>query len=216
MTCTLVLPVKPFAEGKSRLAPMLEAVERASLARNCFLHVLATVRAGAPDVRLEVHSRCPEVLRLAGNAGVAEDGQTLIDVLEAARGRAIRRADAHFMVLFADLPLITASDVQDLVRATIRSGFVLCPDRAGSGTNALGLSLGVNLPFLFGQDSFARFGRAASALGYSPERLVTAGLATDLDTPEDLVLIRQHQGAIALTQGARPCLDPPDKCGVKA
>lgn len=192
MTCTLVLPVKPFAEGKSRLASALPAAERERLARHCFLHVLEAVRSAAADLRVEVHSRCPEVLKLAGSAAVREQGETLNAVLEAARQQAQRRADTHFIILFADLPLIGVSDIHALVEATRRTGLALAPDRNGTGTNALGLSLSCNLPFLFGQNSYARFIAAAHARGFSPERVMTAGLATDLDTPEDLALVQQQ------------------------
>lgn len=193
MTCTLVLPVKPFAEGKSRLASALPATERERLARTCFLHVLETVRSAAADLRVEVHSRCPEVLKLSGSAAVREQGDTLNAVLEAARQQALKRADTHFIILFADLPLLAVADVQVLVQATRRTGLALAPDRAGTGTNALGLSLACDLPFLFGQNSSARFMAAAHARGYVPERVLTPGLATDLDTPEDLALVQQQR-----------------------
>lgn len=189
MTIAIVIPVKPFAAAKTRLASAMGTDERAALARSCFDHVLAAARAAQGPFRVEVHSACPEVLALAGPDGVPEQGEGLNGVLEAARRRSRERGDAAMIALFADLPLLTATDVEKLAAATLHHGLALAPDRAGTGTNALGLGAEVEMPFLFGPGSRAAFAKAAAARGLPVALVETPGLACDVDAPADLRFI---------------------------
>lgn len=190
MTITIVIPVKPFATAKTRLAPVMTAHERAALARSCFEHVLAVARAAQGDLRIEVHSTCPDVLELAGAHGVRERGDGLNGVLEAARQRSRERGDAGMIALFADLPLLSPRDVGHLAEATLRHDLALAPDRAGSGTNALGLAADVAMPFLFGPGSRTAFAAEAARRGLGITTIETPGLSADVDAPADLALLR--------------------------
>lgn len=195
MTIAIVIPVKPFFTAKTRLASVMEADERAALARSCFDHVLAAARAAQGAFRVEVHSSYPDVLALAGANGVPEQGEGLNGVLEAALRRSRARGDAAMIALFADLPLLTTGDVEQLAAATLRCGLALAPDREGTGTNALGLAATVELPFLFGPGSRAAFADAAAARGLPCALVETPGLACDVDAPADLRFIASPPGA---------------------
>jgi len=189
MTVTVVIPVKPFALAKTRLAPALDARARAALARACFGQVLAAARAATTADRIEVHSSCPQVLAMAGGAAVAESGCGLNAVLAAARSASEARGDRAMIALFADLPLLQPAEIDALIAATLRDGLALAPDRAGLGTNALGLRRGVPLPFRFGPGSLAAFMAEARSTGRTAALIDRAGLASDVDVPADLALI---------------------------
>ena len=91
--------------------------------------------------------------------------------------------------LFGDLPLLTAGDVQHIVRRD--APVVISPDRHGTGTNALLLRNGAaqDFGFMFGPGSYERHVEEAHRLGLEVATSVTPGTAIDLDTPEDLRLL---------------------------
>src|SRR5205814_1389728 len=85
--------------------------------------------------------------------------------LEAVGVAAQRGCDA-LLVLPADVPLVTARDVEALLElAEPGRGVALCPDRAGSGTNALLRRPPAAIPARFGPHSLARHRRTAALAG---------------------------------------------------
>lgn len=174
MIWTALVPLKPQAERKSRLAERLDVAERATLSQRLFAHVAS--------VLLSV-DRIAEVIVLAdccpcGWTGgwVADHGQGLNAELQAAVPK------RPLLVIHADLPLLMATDVTALLDGATATGFAIAPDRHGSGTNALALADMRPFEFRFGADSFAlhRVQAVEAAI------VRRAGLGLDLDTPGDL------------------------------
>jgi 2-phospho-L-lactate guanylyltransferase len=98
----------------------------------------------------------------------------------------------EMMVLPADLPLLSLSAVQDLLalRCEGEPVITIAPDRQLSGTNALVCSLPAALPFSFGLNSFHRHIQAAHERGLRVRVLELAPLELDIDTPEDIAILR--------------------------
>ena len=174
MNWTALVPLKPQAERKSRLAERLSSCDRAQLSRDLFGHV-AAVLASVPGIAklVVLADQRPE-----GWSGgwLADGGAGLNAELQATP------AARPLLVIHADLPMLTAGDVSALLAAAEAAGSAIAPDRHDSGTNALALADGAPFVFRFGADSFAkhRLQMPQAAVVRRP------GLALDLDTPDDL------------------------------
>ena len=179
MSWTAIVPFKPAGERKTRLAEVLSADERDSLAEQLFAHVLTVLGAAPRIASVLVLSR----LRPSHWTGPwrADTGLGLNPELQAARAAIA----GPVMVLHSDLPLLAAHDLDKLIDSAERAGLAIAPDRHGSGTNAIAIADGRRFAFSFGADSY-RLHRRQIDHGW---RMVPApGLAIDIDTPEDLDL----------------------------
>ena len=76
-----------------------------------------------------------------------------------------------------------------MVSAASRVDVVLCSDQTATGTNALLMPRDTPLVLSFGERSFDRHREAAMTLGASWEAVQASGIATDIDSPEDLLLL---------------------------
>jgi 2-phospho-L-lactate guanylyltransferase len=107
----LIVPVKPFAEGKSRLSEELPPAERARLSRRLLHHVLTTAAIDDLFPQTIVVSRDPGAAKIAEGYGamlLAEEGGELNAALEQARELALRQGATAILVLPADLPHLSA------------------------------------------------------------------------------------------------------------
>jgi 2-phospho-L-lactate guanylyltransferase len=184
MTLWAVIPAKPLSEGKSRLAAALPPELRARLNEILFRQTLDAVGAVFAAEHVMIVSR-DEALReqamARGMVAIAEQG----DGLNAALNEALPLAGQDgLLAISTDLPGITADDV----RAMLGGGPAvrIAPDRARRGTNALFVAPAGLVPFRFGEGSFLAHLAAARNVGVEPEIVERAGLAFDLDLPEDL------------------------------
>ena len=102
----------------------------------------------------------------------------------------------QLLVLPADLPTLTASDVRRLIEGH-HGGLSLCPAARDGGTNALLLSPPTAIPFLYGPDSARRHLEAAQARGIAARHTDLAGFARDIDTPDDVYWLLEQRIACA-------------------
>lgn len=191
MTTSVLVPVKPFADAKSRLAEILTDDRRAALCRDLLAHTLSVVRDCPSVAATIVISREAAARDMAAGYGAEtaaeapEDG--LNQALATGAALATRRGAAAVLVLPADLPALGSNDVEALIAARGHAlpGIAIAPDAAGDGTNALLLTLPAPIAFRFGPGSFAVHCAAARAAGITPAIVERPGLAFDLDTPAD-------------------------------
>jgi 2-phospho-L-lactate guanylyltransferase len=182
------IPVKPLAEGKSRLSAALSLQARMRLNANLFRHTLNTVSAVFDPAYIIVVSRDPTLREIAASLGtqtIAEQGNELNTALNEAA--ALTPADAGLLAISTDLPNLTPEDISALL-AEIETPITIAPDRQQQGTNALLTLPAARIPFQFGPDSFAKHNSAALAQGITPRIISRPGLAFDLDTEADLAL----------------------------
>lgn len=190
----LIVPVKPFGAGKSRLASALPPGLRAELSQRWLTHVLTVARAWGKFAGIAVISRDATVLALARALGalpIAESGDDLNDALtEAAAVAAAEGADA-VLALPSDLPMLTPADLDGLYAlAQVGAGVVIAPSHDG-GTNALLLRPPQAIGYAFGVESAARHHALAVAAGFATHVYHSATLAQDVDHPEDLLLVER-------------------------
>jgi len=191
MSLWAVVPVKPLDEAKSRLAGVLSASKRSALARALLENTLKVLAAAGAVERVLVVSRDPAVLALARAAGadtLLEDGPPELNAsLEFATRFAREHGASSTLALPADLPLVTAQDIQALVgSAPAEACIVIAPDRRQEGTNALLTRPPGIIPYRFGTGSFSRHLRQARQRGIRVEICRREGFALDIDLPEDL------------------------------
>jgi 2-phospho-L-lactate guanylyltransferase len=187
MTCQIIIPVQPPEEGKSRLAPALDAPARAQLVERMFRHVLATAIRSVPAAQVSVVSRSIDLLKIATASGalaVREQGHGLNRALEQAA--ALCEPTMPLLVLSADLPFLEPSDIAAMLEALDQAEVIAATDRAGQGTNALCLRQPQLIAYAFGEGSLARHRDLANRAGQSFKVLQRSGLATDIDEPGDL------------------------------
>jgi 2-phospho-L-lactate guanylyltransferase (CobY/MobA/RfbA family) len=111
-----LIPAKPYAESKTRLAPALTPEERATLSRRLLLHTVRLARAVIGSV--VVVSRdlgLLEEVRAEGAWGLVEETPGLNPALTQAAHFAADRGAAGVLVLPADLPLLTAADLEAML-----------------------------------------------------------------------------------------------------
>jgi 2-phospho-L-lactate guanylyltransferase len=187
-----VVPVKPFHSAKVRLAAVLDAAERAHLARVMLEDVLdAVARTGDLLAGCIVLTADEDAAALARQFDVV----VLEEPVPAGLNGALAMAAAHLsgdpntsmLVIPADLPHLSAEaigQVVDLLDAP-RSVALLRASGDG-GTNLLGCRPADVIPPSFGPSSFARHSRAAHRTGIVPRVLTCPALGQDIDRPGDL------------------------------
>lgn len=196
MTIWAIVPVKPLRLGKSRLSGVLSDDERAILNRMFLEQTLEILRNTPAVTQTLVVSRDPAALAIAREFGartVLEDGNpNLNSALTRATMLARNYATRGVLVLPADLPLLHKEDLQQFFDHIYKSPSVLItPDRHENGTNALLMSPGGLIPYTFGPGSFNRHCEQARKIGAHLEIVRNENIELDLDTPDDLALLKQ-------------------------
>jgi 2-phospho-L-lactate guanylyltransferase len=190
MNLWLIVPVKPFGEGKSRLAGMLDVTARAVLSLQLLERVLHMSQTSGRFAGILVISRDRTARRFAADKGLStlrEQGRDLNEALEQARRYVLRAGADAMLVLPADLPLITVEDIERLVVAAIDGTAVVIAPSQDGGTNALLLRPLDAIDFTFGVDSFHRHCAQAENRGLRCTIVESDTLALDVDWPEDLL-----------------------------
>jgi 2-phospho-L-lactate/phosphoenolpyruvate guanylyltransferase len=187
-----VIPVKPFASAKRRLAPILNPIERARLARLMLEDVIDAIwAAGAVrDVYIVTpHEDAACVARSAGAEVIAEAGASGVAQAVATAQRKLASLASALMVIPSDIPHLPPATVADVHASTPERGIVLVPATYDGGTNLLAMRPVNLIPPLFGPSSFDRHRQAGLRAGASvvTHRCPMAG--RDLDRPEDLLAL---------------------------
>ena len=193
-----ILPLRALHDGKRRLAGVLPPSERTALVQGMLLRVVRALYAAGCIERICVVSPDAELLAWAQPLVVwpikQPDGG-LNAGLEYARSVVRAQAPpAALLTLLPDLPHLPAADLAGIEAARALETVVVAPDRHQQGTNALWLPPGATLPFAFGPDSLRQHLLAAEQLGLQVQQYHASGTAFDLDTAEDLELVRMPAG----------------------
>jgi 2-phospho-L-lactate/phosphoenolpyruvate guanylyltransferase len=182
--CALIA-IKERLRCKTRLAGALAPRARVQLVRSMLAAVLSAA-GGARTVR-HIIVVSPERDSVPAEIPVlADSGQCLNSALTQAH-RVLREFGCREVVMLpADLPTITAAEIDALVRAGRRGGFAIAPDAAGVGTNALCLVSAHPFRFQFGLRSQQLHLEEAERTGLRAQVVRLPGLEFDVDSPADL------------------------------
>jgi 2-phospho-L-lactate guanylyltransferase len=190
MSIWAIIPARPLEEGKSRLASALSPAERRRLNETFFRQTLETASLVVGRSQTLAISRSAAMLQIARAMGVGTALEQAPHGLNEALSQAAELARAEgataILSLSCDLPFLVPDDLRALIAAAHGAdGLAIAADRDGTGTNALFMSPVGAIPYLYGAGSFAAH-LAAARLRSSIQIVRRAGLAFDVDTPDDL------------------------------
>lgn len=183
MTACVVIPIRSFEAGKSRLGTELDASRRAELLRTMAENVVRA--AGAMPVA--VVSNAVDVRQWASDMGltVIDDPGTLNTAAAAGVGWAAVAGFDRIVVAHADLPLATS--LAPLAADGCQPVVAAVPCHRDDGTPVLSLpTTATNFVFAYGPGSFRRHAAAARAAGLAFRVRRDGRLGRDVDAPEDL------------------------------
>jgi 2-phospho-L-lactate guanylyltransferase len=194
MVLWVILPVKPFNLGKSRLSGVLTTEERVELNSKMLAHTLEVLKDVPTIEQVLVVSRDQKVLSLARHHGARTLQENEAPHLNVALTRATVVVQSHaasgVLILPSDLPRLTSEDVCVLIeRAKESPVVVLASDRHQQGTNALLVCPPGLIEYDYGPGSFIRHCERARQAGARLEIVELESLQLDIDLPEDLELL---------------------------
>ncbi len=185
-----IVPVKPLAESKSRLAGVLNENERAELSRRLLERTLLKLTRARGIARVVVISRDENVLKIArkfGAFGILETNANLNDALEQARRVCIANGARALLIVPADLPKLRVRDIEKMIAlGEPAPRIVIAPAARDGGTNALLLNPAHDFVFQFGENSFNAHVAEAKNKNQQIEIYDSDTVTFDLDLPEDL------------------------------
>lgn len=186
----ILVPVKPLAHAKQRLARVLDQAARTELAQAMLLDVLAAVAKcrTRPEVSLVTDDRFAITLAGQFHFDVIPDSanRSETDAIEMATRMCVSRGVESTLVIPGDIPLIQPGEIEQILATAPDQGSVLVPAADGRGTNAIYRRPASLFPLRFGNHSFQPHWAAAQATGKPCLVLSLPGIALDIDTPSDL------------------------------
>ena len=192
--CWAVVPLKTLSLAKQRLAAILSPEEREALVRCMLADVVAVLRRvrGLAGIVLV----CDDPALAPGDVHwIADPGTGLNGAITAAASHLGSIGVTSMLTVAADLPLLTAAEIESVLAAAATSPVVIAPDRARRGTNGFFLRPPLLLSPQFGDDSLKRHADAAQHLGIVPVICDLPGFGFDVDLPEDIDALRQLDSA---------------------
>lgn len=199
---TAIVPLKALAAAKQRLAAALDASTRRDLVAWMFSRVVAACHAAPRLTRLLVVAGDDEAAALAihhGAEAFVEPAGGLSGAIRAADTRLGCSADS--LVVVADLPLLTAEDLDAVCTAAAPGPSVTVAPTVDGGTGALLRRPGTVIQPAFGPQSAARHLGAGRTAGASTAVVERGGFALDVDDEADL---RIAEARIPDLGGLRP------------
>ncbi|MCC6763717.1 MAG: 2-phospho-L-lactate guanylyltransferase [Deltaproteobacteria bacterium] len=194
-----LLPAKPLAFAKTRLAPLLSDAERARLAAAMFLDVLRALTTARAVEAAVVVTADPTLAAHARRAGavVVDEGtpRGLNAAVTLGTDTAARLGATSTLVVLSDVPLVQAADIDDLLHRAPAHGALVVPSKEGTGTNAMLRTPSTVFPPSFGGRSLERHVAAAERAGLPCTIVRNARFELDLDTPEDLSTFASERSA---------------------
>ncbi|MET9502357.1 2-phospho-L-lactate guanylyltransferase [Streptomyces sp. NPDC006622] len=199
MQWSLVIPLKPLALAKSRLADTAADALRPGLALAFAVDTVAAALACAAvrDVAVVTDDALAgRELAALGARIVPDEPRAGLNAALAHAAAAVRaaRPDSALAALNADLPALRPPELARVLDAAAEFPRAFLPDAAAIGTTLLAVAPGRELLPAFGTDSRARH-RASGAVELRPAAVDS--VRQDVDTGEDL------RAALALGVGSR-------------
>ncbi|MDG9714068.1 2-phospho-L-lactate guanylyltransferase [Streptomyces sp. DH10] len=188
MQWTLVVPLKPLAQAKSRLADTADDGLRPDLAL-AFAQDTVAAALACPAVRdvavVTDDARAGRELAALGAAIIPDEPGSGLNAALAHAAGAVRaaRPESPVAALNADLPALRPPELARVLDAAAEFPRAFLPDAAAIGTTLLAAAPGRQLSPAFGIDSRARH-RASGAVELS--LAAVDSVRQDVDTGDDL------------------------------
>lgn len=186
----ILVPIKNTASAKQRLAGVLDQPSRTQLAQAMLYDVLSVLCGWNNRPPVGVVTSDPYAMQVAADFGFEiipdPDNPGETGAIEMATRVCIERGEESTLVIPADIPLLRAWELEEILKHAPAEGSVLVPAGDGRGTNAAFRRPANLFPLRFGNDSFKPHHGAAKATGKPCIVLELPGIAVDIDNPPDL------------------------------
>jgi 2-phospho-L-lactate/phosphoenolpyruvate guanylyltransferase len=202
MRTAAILPVKRFSDAKQRLRASVEGHLHADLTRAMVGDVLTALHQCGSIERTIVVTNEAAVAAAARYQGASVLGDTAEDGQSAAVALGVEHAQAagfeRVLCIPGDCPALDPDQLDELLRSAAEPGeggeVVIVPDRHGAGTNGLLLAPPDAISPSFGPGSCERHRELARAAGMACRLERPSSLLLDIDTGEDLAVLRERLG----------------------
>lgn len=189
MEVLAAVPARQSISPKSRLASVLSADTRRRLSLQMAARVLGAIaEAGARPLVLAADRPVMDWAEQQGWEAIVDREPSLNMAAGGAVEMAARR-DIPWMVVHADLPLLSPTDIRVAMNTMETGRWVLAPSSDG-GTSLIGGPGGPGVDFAYGKASFHR--HLSRLRRHSLQVVYRLGLALDLDRPSDLQAALSH------------------------
>lgn len=194
----ILVPVKNLSGAKQRLAAVLDQPARTELAQAMLHDVVAAIAAWPRRPACALVTGDPFAFELAEQYDLEiipdrmNPGES--GAIEMATRLCLARGIDSTLVIPADIPLVQASELEQVLEHSPAEGSVLVPAADGRGTNAAFRRPANLFPLRFGNDSFMPHLAAARATGKPCVVLQLTSIAVDVDNPEDLQKVLSYPG----------------------
>jgi 2-phospho-L-lactate/phosphoenolpyruvate guanylyltransferase len=189
----VVVPIRTFALGNTRLASALDSDTRTALA----VRLAGRVLDAARPAHVIVVTSAPEVAiwARAHGADVIADPGSLDAAAASGAAELVARGYQRVVIAHADLPL--ASSFAPVTRDGAQPVAVVVPCHRDDGTPVLSLPAlaAPDFDFAYGIGSFRRHVAAAKRAGLGVRVVRDATLGFDVDTVDDLAVLSRHESA---------------------
>jgi 2-phospho-L-lactate guanylyltransferase len=189
MTVFVIIPVKRLDDAKSRLSVLLTDDERKQFCLTMLEDILRTVKSTAGIHQIVVISKAPEVSNITKNFEATyldESKNGLNEAVSEAINWCIRKEATSVLILPADIPLVTPTDLDRMLALRGKAAMVISPSKNGKGTNALLLTPPNVCETFYGPSSFQKHIEEASERKISFCKFKSSRIALDIDTVNDL------------------------------
>jgi 2-phospho-L-lactate guanylyltransferase len=203
----ILVPVKNLSSAKQRLAAVLDQPARTALAQAMLHDVLTTLHGWKDRPPVALVTSDPYAVKLGGEYKFEiipdPDNPGETGAIEMATQICVQRGVDSTLVIPADIPLIQAWELEEILKHAPAEGSVLVPAADGRGTNAAFRRPANLFPLRFGNDSFKPHHAAAKATGKPCVVLKLSGIAVDVDNPSDLQQLMSLPGETSAQALAR-------------
>jgi 2-phospho-L-lactate guanylyltransferase len=193
----IIVPFKDPANGKTRLSGLLGPEERARLAAAMFADVIRAISAVRRADGIFVVTNYMRACRQAESFGL----DVLVERCQESESASVDWASRELesrgyelvMRLPADIPLVTAGDIDDLLDIEVgRPGALMVASRDGTGTNSIVRTPPTLFPSHFGPNSLRLHSEEAIKMGVAPMIVANERIGLDIDEPGDLAALLEY------------------------
>ncbi|MFZ4514931.1 MAG: 2-phospho-L-lactate guanylyltransferase [Acidimicrobiia bacterium] len=199
----VIIPIRSFTNGLTRLAPRLTPEERSVLLRTCATRVVRATHS----LSTVVVSSAPEVIDWAASLGVKvlPDPGSINDAAHAGQEYWQAQGVGRIIVVHADLPRIET--LEPLIRYAHLPVATLVPCHRNDGTPVLSIPSDVAFSFAYGPGSFHAHVDAGRRAGLAVHVIRTPELRFDIDLPADVDALESIQKLDLLLHRRTDCAD---------
>lgn len=212
----ILVPIKNTATAKQRLGEVLDQPARTKLAQAMLYDVLTALHGWQERPRVGIVTSDPYATELARQYEFElipdPDNPGETGAIEMATQVCLQRGEEFTLVIPADIPLIQAGELEEIMKHAPVEGSVLVPAFDGRGTNAAFRRPANLFPLRFGNDSFKPHHAAAQATGKPCVVLKLPGIAVDVDNPADIQQLIALPGETRAQRLARKLINHGKNC----